>query len=131
MQYQEFIENVQQKIPFENKDDCIRTMRAVLSTLGERLESTERRKLTTQLPKELKEFFHERLVNQQIEEQGDRYSLKEFYKRVGARAGILYEESIKRTKGVLSVLQEAVSRGEIEDVMEKLPDEYKEIFSLS
>ncbi|MBS3818933.1 DUF2267 domain-containing protein [bacterium] len=131
MQYQEFMDKVKKKIRFENEEDCLRTVRAVLATLGERLPSTERRRLTTQLPKELEEFFHERLVTQQIEEHGDRYSLEEFYNRVGARAGILHGESVKKAKAVLSVLQEAVSQGEMQDVREVLPDDFRELFSPS
>jgi uncharacterized protein (DUF2267 family) len=54
--------------------------------------------------------------------------LPEFYNRVGARADLKYQDATERTRQVFSVLRQAVPGGEIEDVLEDLPSQYRELF---
>lgn len=55
--------------------------------------------------------------------------LEEFYNRVAARSDVGYPAAIKHSQAVIQVLQEAISRGELRDVLRELPDEYEELIS--
>ena len=123
MQFDDFITRVQAQARLDNPDEAIRITRAVLETLGERLDRKVRNGLEAQLPNELKEFLLARV------EHSDQYDLHEFYNRVGARADLKYEDARERTRQVFSVLRGAIPEGEIEDVLEDLPAEYGSLFS--
>ena len=123
MQFDDFISRVQEQTRLTTRDESIAITRAVLETLGERLDRKVRNGLEAQLPNELKEFLLVRA------ERGDQYDLAEFYNRVGARADLTYTDATERTREVISVLREAVPGGEIEDVLEDLPPEYGKLFA--
>ena len=123
MQFDDFITRVQEQTRLTTRDESIGITRAVLETLGERLDRKVRNGLEAQLPNELKEFLLVRA------ERGDQYDLAEFYNRVGARADLTYTDATERTRAVISVLREAVPGGEIEDVLEDLPPEYGKLFA--
>src|SRR5215211_3741062 len=123
MQVENFITQVQEQTRLDTRDESIAITRAVLETLGERLDRKVRNGLEAQLPIELKEFLLVRA------ERGDQYDLAEFYNRVGARADLTYTDATERTRAVISVLREAVPGGEIEDVLEDLPPEYGKLFA--
>lgn len=123
MQFDEFITRVQQQAKVDTREEALTLTRAVLETLGERLDRKVRNGLEAQLPNELKEFLLARAGS------SDQYSLEEFYNRIGARADLTYQTAADRTRQVLSVLKEAVAGGEIEDVREDLPPDYAGLFA--
>ena len=125
MQFDDFLTRVQEQARLDNRDEAIRTSRAVLETLGERLDRKVRKGVEAQLPNELKEFLSARVEHDDTYE----YDVEEFYRRVGARADLKYEAATERTGQVLSVLRQAVSWGEIEDILEDLPPEYEKLFA--
>jgi uncharacterized protein (DUF2267 family) len=122
MQFDDFITRVQGQARLDTREEAITLTRAVLETLGERLDRKVRNGLEAQLPDELKEFLLARAAH------SDRYDLTEFYNRVGARAELTYTDATERTGQVLSVLREAVAGGEIADIREDLPPEYAKLF---
>lgn len=130
MKYDEFIRQVQEQAGMETPEEAVEITQAVLETLGERLERKVRNGVAAQLPKELKEFLQarEEPVDQGFDQAVNRYDLPEFYNRVGARAGLKYYDSAERTWQVLSVLRQAIAGGEVEDILESLPEEYAELF---
>jgi uncharacterized protein (DUF2267 family) len=123
MQFEEFITRVQEQARLDTWEDAITITRAVLETLGERLDRKVRNGVEAQLPNELKEFLLARVGS------GDQYGLEEFHNRVGARADLKYNEATERTRQVLTVLREAIAGGEIEDILEDLPPEYGTLFA--
>lgn len=123
MQFDDFITRVQEQARFKSRDESVQLTRAVLETLGERLDRKVRNGLEAQLPNELKEFLLARA------EHGDLYDVHEFYNRVGARADLTYGDATERTRQVISVLREAIPGGEIEDILEDLPPEYRKLFA--
>jgi uncharacterized protein (DUF2267 family) len=123
MQFDDFITRVQEQARLNTREESIRITRAVLETLGERLDRKVRNGLEAQLPNELKDFLLARSENT------DQYDLQEFYNRVGARADLKYHDATERTKQVLTVLRQAIASGEIEDILEDLPNEYGELFA--
>ena len=122
MQFDDFLTRVQEQAGLNTRDEAINITRAVLETLGERLDRKVRNGLEAQLPNELKEFLLGRV------EHSDQYDLQEFYNRVGARADLKYGDSVERTRQVISVLRQAVPGGEIEDILEDLSPEFGELF---
>lgn len=56
--------------------------------------------------------------------------MEEFHIRVKARGGTGFREVAQRAKAVARVLQEAVSAGEMNDVLQILPDEFNELFTM-
>jgi uncharacterized protein (DUF2267 family) len=123
MQFDDFVTRVQEQTRLDTRDEAIQITRAVLETLGERLDRKVRNGVEAQLPNELKEFLLARA------EHGDLYDVHEFYNRVGARADLTYGDATERTRQVISVLREAIPDGEIEDILEDLPPEYGELFA--
>ena len=123
MQFDDFIKRVQDQAKLGTRDETIVITKAVLETLGERLDRKVRNGLEAQLPNELKDFLLARAENT------DRYNLTEFYNRVGARADLKHQDAVIRTRQVLAVLRQAIAAGEIQDILEDLPSEYENAFA--
>jgi uncharacterized protein (DUF2267 family) len=122
MQFDDFINQVQEQTKLSTREEAITVTRAVLETLGERLDRKVRNGVVAQLPDELKDFLLARSDNT------DRYELTEFYNRIGVRADLKYQEAAERTWQVFLVLRQAIPEGEIQDILEDLPSEYEELF---
>ncbi len=131
MQYDEFIQRVQEYAELETQAEAVELTKAVLGTLGERLYRTEADDLAAQLPNGVKEFLFAEQDRENTRQEVQRFSLQEFYNRVSARAEIGRPDAIIQTKAVMAVLQEAVSTGEVEDVMDALPGEFRDLFQRS
>lgn len=121
MHYQEFIDRVERHAGLSDRQQAVRAIAATLETLGERLSPSEREDLAAQLPQELKAQLDTR-------PSAAPFSLEEFYNRVRARAAVGYPEAVHLTQTVMAVLQEAVSRGEMADMMSQLRGRYGELF---
>lgn len=124
MRFDDFITHVQEHARLDTREESISITRAVLETLGERLDRKVRNGLDAQLPNELKDFLLVRV------EHSDQYELQEFYNRVAARADLAAGDARERTKQVIAVLRQAVPGGEIEDILEDLSPEYGELFAV-
>ena len=122
MQIDDFISRVQEQTRLDTRGEAIALTKAVLETLGERLDRKVRNGVAAQLPEELKDFLLAR------GDHTERYDLAEFYKRVGARADMSDQDASTHTGQVLSVLRQAISEGEVQDILEDLPAEYQQLF---
>ena len=123
MQFDDFIARVQEQTALDTREEAIQVTRAVLETLGERLNRKVRNGIEAQLPNQLKEFLLTRVEN------SDGYGLEEFYNRIGARADLKHSDARQRTGQVLSVLREAIPAGELQDIREDLPPDYGALFT--
>lgn len=119
MDYEQFLAKVQEYSNL-SKQDSSKVIEAVLETLGERLSKKHREHLAAQLPNELKSFV---LKHPKTE----LFSLELFYQHVAARAKLLFHDSIKHSRAVVRVLQEAVAGGEIRDIFVEIPPEFDEL----
>ena len=54
--------------------------------------------------------------------------MEQFYGRVAQKEGVGNDEAVKHARAVATVLQTAVTGGELEDVRSQLGDEYEELF---
>jgi len=121
MDYNNFIGQVQHRAHLPDTEHAVKSTRAVLQTLGERLFDGESSDLAAQLPDEIGYYI-------KVAEGDAKYSLEQFYQKVANRENVEMQDAIHHTKAVMSVLCEAVSGGELQDVGCQLPSEYSEIF---
>lgn len=124
MQTQEFLGRVQSTARLPSLDAAIRATRATLETLAERLGPDESRHLGAQLPHEIQLYL--RGVGTPMPE---RFSSDEFLERVCAREGVELPKSAYHARAVMEVLTEAVSQGQIRDVIDGLPNDYRRLFA--
>jgi uncharacterized protein (DUF2267 family) len=119
--YNEFIEKVQEYAELSSRDEAIKSAEVTLRTLGERLSSPHRKHLATQLPRELK-------VQVQKRKSAEYFSLEEFYGRVSAHTQTTYHQAMKNARAVMCVVQEAVALGELDDIFSEIHDGWEELF---
>ena len=122
MQYEEFLNKVQDRIGPAQPDEARRAIIATLETLGERVSGGEANDLAEQLPKELKEPL------QQAGEDNEEFSLDEFLRRVGEREDVETDIARNYASAVMTVLREAVTGGELDNIRAQLPQEFDPLF---
>lgn len=123
MNYSEFIGQVQSRGRMASEGEALKATRVTLEVLGQRLAGGEPRNLAAQLPEEIGRFLHD------DDDTGERFDLDEFFRRVSEREGVDLPVSVHHARAVISVLTEAVSRGEIDDVRAQLPEEFAPLFA--
>jgi uncharacterized protein (DUF2267 family) len=124
MKYADFLDRVSQKAGLQRKRAEVATQ-AVLSVLGERISEKEVRDLASELPRELKRM----LENVRGHCRG--YLASEFVRLVAEGEGVPEADARVHTRAVLSTVREAVSRGELGDVLAELwrDPEYEELWA--
>lgn len=123
MQMHEFVGRVQNAARVPSMEAAINATRATLETLAERLGADESRHLAAQLPDEIGRYLD---ANEAVPED---FSSDEFLKRISAREGVDLPVSVFHARAVLDTLQQAVSVGQIRDVLERLPADYARLFA--
>ncbi|QBD78921.1 DUF2267 domain-containing protein [Ktedonosporobacter rubrisoli] len=123
MDHDAFIGQVQHRAHLSSRGDAERATRATLQTLGERLAGGEAKDLASQLPPQLAQYTLSGLPG-----LGERFPLDEFYLRVSDREGANLQDATHHAQAVIGVLQTAVSKGEIDDILAQLPAEYNRLF---
>lgn len=103
-----------------SKEEAVIVINNVLEIFAERLNRIHRKHLATQLPGDLK-----LVVNKVVATKV--FSLESFYLRVAARAESSFHKAIEHSKSVFNVIQEAVSKGEVDDIFNELPPEFREL----
>jgi uncharacterized protein (DUF2267 family) len=121
MQYNDFIGKVQQRCRLGTTNDAVRATRVTLEVLGERLFGNEKGHLASQLPSEIGHYLRE-------VQQSEKFDLDEFYGRVSRREGVGLPEAAHHARSVLSVVREAVSPGQWENVRHLFPEDYARLF---
>lgn len=124
MKYDEFVGRVQSRARLGTQGNTVRAIRATLEVLGQRLFGNEAQDLAAQLPHEIGIYLEH---NGQDGDQ-EAFGIREFYERVSQREGVDLPDAVYHARCVVSVVKEAVSPGEIEDVRSQLPAEYNELF---
>ena len=56
------------------------------------------------------------------------YSFPDFIQEIGEREGVNTDEALAHARVVVSMLQEAVSEGEMDDVRRQFPSEFDPLF---
>ncbi len=121
MNSEQFIAEVRNLAELGSDEDAQKVIRATLETLRERLAGEEPLDLAAQLPPEIAPY---------VEGTGRResFSVEGFYERVARKEGVSNDEAIRHARTVATVLQTAVTGGELEDIRSQLGSGYEEIF---
>ena len=122
MQYQEFVERVENRIEPENTGASGTAIAATLDTLSERISGGEASDLAAQLPTELKGQLTA------SSEEAEEFPLDEFYRRVAERENLSVPDATLHAQAVVRTLREATSGGEMDDIRSQLPGEYTSLF---
>jgi uncharacterized protein (DUF2267 family) len=123
MRYEDFIAQVRDRGEYDSFDEAARVATAVLEVLGDRLSPTEARDLSAQLSGALGEA----MANAAGQAAGT-YGVDEFCRRVGERTGGQPRTAEWDASAVLSTLAEAVSGGEVNQLLSQLPSGYAPLF---
>lgn len=91
---------------------------ATLETLNERITGGEARDLAAQLPEEIQPALRPKA------EEAEGFSSGEFYRRVAEHEGVEIETARIEAWAVMRVLREAVTPGELDDMVAQLPEDF-------
>ncbi len=123
MQFDEFLEAVQKQGDFRDREQALRASRATLVTLSERIVGGEATDLGSELPHELRGYIDDVAKRSP---DGEIFDAGEFCRRIADRADGDGEEDGRRiAQAVLTVVKDAISAGEYEDVLGQLPDDIR------
>ncbi|MDN3294334.1 DUF2267 domain-containing protein [Streptomyces ficellus] len=123
MRHDEFLARVRERGEYASQDEAAQVTTAVLEVLAHRITPGEAKDLAAQLPARLKEA----LVT-----DGDRptesYGVGEFCRRVAERTGAHTRTAQWDASAVLSTLADAISPGELNQIISQLPSGYAVLF---
>ena len=124
MKSDQFIAEVKNLAELDSDEDVRKAIGATLETLRERLAGEEPSNLAAQLPPGIAPY---------VEADGGRESFpgEEFYERVAGKEGVGKDKAVRHARAVATVVQTAVTGGELDDVRSQLGDGYKELFGQS
>ena len=120
MRFEEFIREVADRTGL-SREEAESLVRATLRTLAERLSGGEAEDLRAQLPRQLQAD----LIPPQEEARG--FDVEEFVRRVAARSGLDETDAGAGVDAVLSVIRDAVTPGEFDDVLAQLGRDFAEL----
>jgi uncharacterized protein (DUF2267 family) len=100
-----------------------RAAQATLRTLAERITGGEARDIALFLPRELRPLLEE------TPEQAEGFDLDEFLRRVAKRAGVDEETALRHARAVFAALGDAVTPGELHDMVAQLPRDYEPLLA--
>jgi uncharacterized protein (DUF2267 family) len=122
MRYDQFLASVRGRGEYADRQEAERVMRTVLGVLGQRLEAGEAKDLASQLPMQAAVPL--------VERQGPAEALgvREFLGRVAATTGATEETAQWDASAVLTTVADAVTGGELNDVLTQLPSGYAVLF---
>lgn len=121
MKYHDFIGKVQQRARLGTTEEAMRATHATLETLGQRLYGGQASNLAAQLPSEIQDYLKEK-------EESATFGVQEFYQRISKQTNVDLPQVVHHARAVISVVQDAVSDGEIDNVRKQLPEEYDPLF---
>lgn len=119
MQTTEIVERVQERANLDSFQEAHDTVIALLETLALRDLKDEREDFATQLPKELGQ-----VLTTDVPATKERFDASDMVRRVAKHLGSSLQESQTRTHAAFSVLMEAVSEGQVENLLNALSDDY-------
>ncbi|NGM68248.1 DUF2267 domain-containing protein [Natronolimnobius sp. AArcel1] len=137
--YTDFMGEVQHRIEAGTQAEAVRTTRAVLVTLGERVNEGGATDIASPLPMEVDRYLL-------AADHGQQFDFTEFVTRVherlnyddldlesgyGRPGAIDESEATYRAKAVIALLEERVPGEDLANVASQLPDEFDDLFELA
>ncbi len=121
MDYKTFVGQVQHRLEYAQFGQAVRATRAVLTTLGERLQEGEATDLASPLPMEIDRYLTEA-------DHGQRFDYQEFLERVSEREGVDRADANYHAQQLLAIVAEVVPPGNIAKLANQLPDDFDRLF---
>jgi len=121
MNYKTFMGQAQHRLELDELGPAVRVTRAVLTTLGERIDPGEATDLASPLPMEVDRYLTEGATR-------ETFSFDEFLDRVGERAGVERSAANYYAQTIIGLVSEVVPPGNIEKVRNQLPEAFEPIF---
>ena len=121
MRYDEFLAKVREHGEYADQAEADRTTRLVLGLLSQRLVDGERKDLAAQLPAELQEAVLTAAPQ-------ENFGVEEFLRRVAHQLSATEETARWDASAVLTTLAEAISGGELNQILTQLPAGYAPLF---
>ncbi|MFD2764861.1 DUF2267 domain-containing protein [Micromonospora eburnea] len=122
MKYQEFVARVRERGEYDSAAEAQQVISVVVTCLAERLTPDEARQLGSQLPAEMGDFL------KSAPGGAPRIGVTEFLRKVGDGIGATERTAEWDASAVLSTIADAVSGGELNDVVTQLPSGYASLF---
>ncbi|GAB2990469.1 DUF2267 domain-containing protein [Streptomyces pseudoechinosporeus] len=123
MRYDEFLGRVRERGEYHSQDEAVEITMAVLQVLAQRITLGESKDLAAQLPGPLGEVVA--AAGARVTES---FGIEEFYRRVAERIGARPRTALWDASAVLTTVADAVSPGELNDVISQLPSGYAVLF---
>lgn len=123
MNYEDFVGEVQHRLELSSHGEAVRATRAVLTSLGERLDSGEAADLAAPLPMEIDRYLT-------AAESGQQFSYDEFVDRIAERAEVEESEAAFYATAVFALVCELAAEGELADIRAQLPDSFGGLFEM-
>lgn len=120
MQHDEFLEEVQQRARLDSRKEATEATEVVLETLAERLPADEAEDIASELPKELAGHFED-------SGKAETFGVDEFFQRINGREEAEGAAAKLHAQVVTNVLATAISEGELDQVFDDLPPEYRDL----
>ena len=121
MRYDEFLAKVRDRGEYADQAEADRTTRVVLGLLGRRLVDGERKDLAAQLPGELQDAVL-------TADPQEAFGVEEFLRRLAHQLSASDDTARWDASAVLTTLAEAVSGGELNQILTQLPAGYAPLF---
>jgi uncharacterized protein (DUF2267 family) len=122
MKYDEFLARVRERGDYSSPDEAAKVTRDVLDVLAQRISPGEVKDLASQLPGPLG-----RHLADAAPQQAESFGIQEFSRRVAQRTG-RPETAERDATAVLSTVADAVTGGELNQIISQLPSGYAALF---
>ena len=122
MKEHEFLAKVRERGSYADQAEAENVSRVVLGVLGERLAGGESAHVAAQLPERLKDALG------RGDDAGATFGVEEFVSRVAAALDTSPETAKWDASAVLTTVAEAVTGGQLNQVLSQLPSGYAELF---
>ncbi|MER7405994.1 DUF2267 domain-containing protein [Streptomyces sp. NPDC000070] len=123
MQYHEYLARVRELGEYGSREEATKVTEAVLSVLAQRISPGEVDDLASQLPGPLGQT-----LTAAKPRQAESFGIDEFYRRVAERIGARPRTAEWDAGAVLTALADAVSGGELNQILSQLPSGYAVLF---
>ena len=123
MEYNAFLERVQQQGDFDSPSEAESAVRAIFTTFAQQLPPAAADQLRADLPPELAGYFAEN--NQPSTEA---FSLDTFFRRLNDEYGLDMSTSSQYTRAVMSALREELAPDQFQTLHTALPAEFISMF---
>lgn len=122
MKFVDFIRRVGERADIGDRFEAEKTSAVVLQALCDRLSGKEANDLLAQLPAMLRELVV-------VSPSAQPIPFEEFVRRVADELQVEPDEARKRIRAVFATLREAVTWGELRDVLAELDPEYVDLLA--